>query len=217
MQPLSSTFRADIAGPLPTKFNSDTVRSAGQHLILAHLVRPLMRLNRNAQIEGDLAAAWEIKDDFKIYRFRISETAKWSDGSSLNADDLVRTFEHAKTVGSTTHFDFRQIESVRRDGLWFEIRLINSNPNILPQLVHPETAAAKPISADGCRDFSVASGPYSLISRTDQQIIMKRNPNYPWAKRGSPSEIYLTSSDSLGDQINSLVTDKLILFCLRLV
>src|SRR5690606_6455493 len=92
-------FIVDMIGPVPDSLNVQSVRSATQYLVMAHLSRPLTRLNKNAQIEGDLADRWEIDSQFLEYRFRISARAKWSDGNSITAEQVADSFNRQRKIG----------------------------------------------------------------------------------------------------------------------
>ena len=43
-----------------------------------------------------LATHWQILPDRKTFRFRLDPAARWSDGRSVTADDVVATFEHLR-------------------------------------------------------------------------------------------------------------------------
>ncbi len=201
-------FHAEVIGPFPEGLRSDTVRSAGVYLLLAHLVRPLLRLNRNSQIEGDLADRWKISDNFTVYRFHLDSDAKWSDGRPVTAHQVEEMFVERQKQGSTTQFDFRQIRTVSSHDHWLELHLKTSNPNLLSQLLHPETAMAKLISTEGRQDFSITAGPYTLVNYGSKEAVLKRNPFYPKLADTEPDEIYLSSSNSIEDQIRRIETDR---------
>ena len=55
-------------------------------------------LNPSAII-GDLAADWDVSDDFLQYTFRIERDVQWHDGTDLTADDVVFSLNRLITEG----------------------------------------------------------------------------------------------------------------------
>lgn len=52
----------------------------------------LFRYNKDGILEADLVEFFEIKEEGKEYLIKIKDNVKWHDGTSLNADDVVFTF-----------------------------------------------------------------------------------------------------------------------------
>lgn len=201
----STSLSVILATELPTQLNHKEVRSATQYLIMAHLMRPLVHLNREAQIEGDLADSWKIEDSFKKYTFQISKNAKWSNGDTISAKDIADSIQAQMLVGSTTHFDFRTIQSVDASEHTLKICLKESNPSFLNQLVHPEFGPVKTNpNNDNLPHLSITAGAYSILNASPEEIILIRNPHFPFAKDSSPDQIRLTGTDNLENQLESL-------------
>jgi peptide/nickel transport system substrate-binding protein len=51
----------------------------------------LMRTDRNGEIVPDLAAAYRVEQDGKVWTFEIRDDARWHDGRPVVADDVVYT------------------------------------------------------------------------------------------------------------------------------
>ncbi len=199
----TSEFRAQIIGPIPETLSVESVRSATEYLVMIHLVRPLVRLNKVGQIEGDLADSWKISQDFLQYTFRISPTAKWSDGTTIDSASVEKSLKHQLKIGSTTHFDFRIIESIKAEGENILIRLKKPNPNLLRQLIHPELGTIF-FDHNNSSSFQKTSGPYSALAFNEQKISLKKNPYFPWAEVNSPERLIFEVSDSVEDQVDKL-------------
>ena len=53
----------------------------------------LVRYGKNGVIEPSLAESWSVSDDGKTYSFRMRKNAKFSDGSPVNAEAVVMSFD----------------------------------------------------------------------------------------------------------------------------
>ncbi len=53
----------------------------------------LFRRDKNLTLVPDLATAYNLSQDQKIYTVSLRKSVKWNDGENLNADDVVFTFE----------------------------------------------------------------------------------------------------------------------------
>lgn len=83
---------------LPGQWN--TVHPGLQHtlfgdLVLSNKFEALVGMNENGVSIPLGAKAWEISDDFKVFRFHIDGTRLFPDGSRLNAMDFKRSWEDA--------------------------------------------------------------------------------------------------------------------------
>ena len=203
-------FVADLIGPLPESITTKTVRSTTAYIVMAHLVRTLVRNNQNGQIEGDLASAWLIKDGFTCYEFTIDKDAKWSDGSSITAADVERNFRFQIPLGVTTHFDFTTIASVSSDANTFVIHLKKPNPNFLPQMMHPEVGLVHWISKESKyeQDYSISAGPYIFVSKDSKEIKFEKNIFFPWASVASPKYLTITAGAQIEEQILDFKSGK---------
>ena len=71
----------------------------------------LLKFDENLNLQNDLATNYTISDDKKIYTFNIRDDIKFSDGKSLNAEDIVFTFMSAKNSDSLV--DLTALENVK--------------------------------------------------------------------------------------------------------
>ncbi len=56
---------------------------------------PLVRINKDFQIEPAAAETWESSADGKSWTFHIAKNLVWSDGNPVTAADWVKTFQYA--------------------------------------------------------------------------------------------------------------------------
>ncbi|MDR3144265.1 MAG: peptide ABC transporter substrate-binding protein [Puniceicoccales bacterium] len=103
-----------------------------------------------------VAETWTISPDHRIYEFFLRDNAKWSDGSSVVADDFVYSASRALTskfacssvemffpLRNARAFFNRQIRNFSKVGIsavthrTLRIELEQSDPNFLTVLMHP--------------------------------------------------------------------------------
>lgn len=58
----------------------------------------LLKRNANAELVNDLAEAYEVSQDGKVYTIKIRSDAVWHNASPLTVDDIVFTFEAIKNI-----------------------------------------------------------------------------------------------------------------------
>ena len=58
------------------------------------LSEPLVRLNRDFEIEPAGALEWSSNDDGTVWTFKLNPDLMWSDGNPVTANDWVRTFQY---------------------------------------------------------------------------------------------------------------------------
>lgn len=59
----------------------------------------LTKFNDTGDVVPDLATTWNISDDGITYTFKLRQDAKWSDGASVTADDVVFTAQMLQDPG----------------------------------------------------------------------------------------------------------------------
>ena len=75
--------------------NINPLYSAGREVdndISSLVYSSLFRYNKAGILEPDLVEFFELKEEGKEYLVKIKDNVKWHDGSNLNADDVVFTF-----------------------------------------------------------------------------------------------------------------------------
>ncbi|HHV38307.1 MAG TPA: ABC transporter substrate-binding protein [Tepidimicrobium sp.] len=137
----------------------------------------LIDMDHNMDIVYDLATEYNISDDGLIWTFKLRDDAYFTDGEKLTAEDVIFTFEEAKTSGSIV--DLTNMESVSlidEETIQFKLKK--------PDLAFIYTVAATgivPKHAYG-PDYGenpIGSGPFKLIQwDKGQQVIMEANEEY---------------------------------------
>ncbi len=151
-----------------------------------------------SEILPSLATSWTISDDGLTYTFVLNADAVFSDGSPVEADDVVFSFNRLKNVKAQPSFLADPIASVSAvDAGTVTITLGEPRPSFLSELANTafavnnaevviasggaadENAAGSDTALETLNQTSAGSGPYQLESWTPQeQTVLVRNPNY---------------------------------------
>ena len=79
-----------LAG-FPQALNPVLANDEASHAVNALVFRGLIRLDEQGRPTPDLAEAWEVSPDGRVYTFRLHPEARWHDGVPVTADDVLYT------------------------------------------------------------------------------------------------------------------------------
>lgn len=137
----------------------------------------LLRRDEKLNLVNDLAESYTVSDDRLLWTVKIRSDVKFSDGSSLTAEDVAFTFNKAAESGGLTDVTVLA-EAVAVDATTVELRLKQPQSTFVNRLVtlgivpaagHDENYGQNPIG----------SGPYKLVQwDKGQQLIVEANPLY---------------------------------------
>ena len=153
----------------------------------------LMRFDANQGLQMDLAESYEISDDLLTYTFTLRQDAKWHDGESVRAEDVVFTFAAMQNMEyrSPLEITFANIIVEQVDEYTVRFKLDEAfspflslmTVGILPSHVwddiRPLNAAIAELNVK-----PIGSGPYQFekfVRETDGTIrsyTLVRNPDY---------------------------------------
>lgn len=173
--------------------------------VVQHLFEGLYRLDENSQTVPGIAESVDISEDGKIYTFHLRENAKWSDGSSITANDFLFSWKrlvNPETMGPNAYWldnvvnsqeiregkaDIDTIGLKAVDDQTFEVTLINPQPSFLsiisigwlaPQKEEFVTEKGEDYATSS--DNLLYSGPFVLEDWTpvSDTWTLKKNPEY---------------------------------------
>lgn len=137
----------------------------------------LLIYDQDFNIEYDLATDYQVSGDGLEYIIQLREDVLFSDGEPLTAEDVVFTFETAKTSGSVIDLsNLEQVETTDEYEVTFTLKQPEStfishltSIGIVPEHAYDEMYNENPIG----------SGPYQLVQwDKGQQLIVEANPYY---------------------------------------
>jgi peptide/nickel transport system substrate-binding protein len=134
----------------------------------------LLKINNDVDAVPDLASAYTISEDCKVYTFTIRDDIKFSDGVALTPDDVVFTYLTAKESGSSIDLTMlEKAEVIEGNKVQFTLNKVFSPfirttalLGIVPEHAYDENYAANPIG----------TGPFK-VKQLDvgQQLIVEPN------------------------------------------
>ncbi|AEF84386.1 peptide/opine/nickel ABC transporter [Treponema primitia ZAS-2] len=137
----------------------------------------LLKINVNVETEPDLATGFTISDDGLVYTYTLRRDVKFSDGTSLTAEDVAFTYETAKNAGGSVDLTMlKSIEVLDGDTVRFTLNKVFSPFIRTTALVG---IIPKKGYGPGYSRNPVGTGPFKLKQiDVSQQLIVEPNPYY---------------------------------------
>lgn len=185
----------------------DSASFYAQSLVYSSLVK----YNDRMQIVPQLAERFSISSDGLTYRFVIPQGLRFSDGTPISVDDVVKSIESARSKRSPFRSNFEAVSTCTAEGNDVVLRLRTANLSLLSRLTDVKILKAEILDAAfnvklaGKRNAfprqPVASGPYTL-KRWDPgfQLTFELNRYYRGAAAKTPVLLWriIPDSDLLG-------------------
>lgn len=134
-----------------------------------------------------LCSAWQVSADNMVYTFYLEDKARFSDGSRVTVDDVLATYEFARTDG---YYEGRFTHVARitptEDGTGVQF-FLNFPYEMFPMLLDVPILKASEVNAD----FPLGTGPYIFSENVGGTYLIK---NFEW---WAGQEIAATA-DSIG-------------------
>jgi peptide/nickel transport system substrate-binding protein len=175
-----------------------------------------------------LATSWSISDDGLTYTFTLRDGVRFTDGTSLDADDVAFSFRRLKNVQAQPSFLADPIASIEAvDERTVAITLTAVRPSFLAELANSAfsvtnadavraaggTDADDAAEADGAQaslnQTSVGTGPYVLESWSPQdRTVLVRNPDY-WGEQPFFDRVIIVNIPEAATQRVALVAGNI--------
>ena len=84
-----------IRGDDPLFLDPAVIQDAGSAVYAVEIFSWLLRLDKNLQLQPDIASRWDVSPDGKTYTFYIDPKATFHDGRPVLADDVKASWERA--------------------------------------------------------------------------------------------------------------------------
>jgi peptide/nickel transport system substrate-binding protein len=151
-------------------------------------------LDKFPQVEGDLAASFEVASDLMSYTFKLHPDVKFHDGTPLTSADVKATYDRLRNppagVVSTRQATFKDIDSIETpDPLTVVFKMKNVNASMLEHFASPWNViySAKDLAADanGPKTKINGTGPFTFVEHVKgSHVAGKKNDAY--FKKGLP-------------------------------
>jgi len=167
--------------------NLDPARSeeASESKIISCIYESLVQLGSDYHtLQPEVAEEWEISDDLQTFRFRLKSGIRFHDGSPLNADAVIYSFQRQFALNSSSPL-FNMIDHFQQhDSLNIAIHLKYPYSQFLYSLASPSGLKIISKSAlgkygDEIATHPVGSGPYLVKEfKQNQKIRLEAYPDF---------------------------------------
>lgn len=132
------------------------------------------------ELVAGLAKSWKITGKNEM-QFSLKDDLKWSDGSNVTANQVVKSLERAKRVhGDSLKSLFDQIvaiSSAENGTIKFTLNVDAASSGILTKLTEPMYGLVF-VKDDGEIDLSKTVGPFVLSKATNDKLELAQNKNW---------------------------------------
>lgn len=199
--------RADLVfinGAEPESLDPAIITGQPEGRIVNALFEGLTKYDAEGHAVPGVAESWDISEDGTIYTFHLRETARWSDGSPVTAQDFVASWrrtlspETASSYNYQLHYiknarpfsegeidDFSTVGVRALDDRTLQVELESPTPFFLElcafvTLLPVPVALIEEIGDDWIKpDRIITNGSYLLDAwRINDRIRLKKNPDY---------------------------------------
>jgi MarR-like DNA-binding transcriptional regulator SgrR of sgrS sRNA len=161
------------------------------------LASTLVDWNDAKEPVSGLASSWEYIGDKKVV-FHIGKSAMWSDGSTVNANDVVQSLSRAKRVhGENLKPLFDIIDKIEPSGsstVLFRLTVNARTSGLIKKLTEPMYGIVKVVDGDRL-DLSKTTGPFFLSSSSEKELRFQKNLRW-YKASGEMAEAVLVRNSS---------------------
>ena len=183
--PPEAQAQQELTVAIPSNLNTlDPAKTKiGEEYIVNFLIfSGLTEIDREGNVQPDLAESWEASDDQKTWTFKLREDAKFHDGSDVDAGDVKTTIERIidKETGSVARVNFEVIdgiEAVDEHTVRFNLKQPYSG---LAEIMSDRQARIVPSDRiDSLATEPIGSGPFELEEFVPgDRVVLTRNEDY---------------------------------------
>lgn len=153
-----------------------------------------------------IAKQWSVSKDGKVFDFEISKDHKWQDGEALTVDDVIFTFELAKTLSKEYEYDTIgsalidvKIDKVSDTKVRFTLPESNAtffeivSVYIVPKHIL-ESVPIADVPFNNFARYPIGSGPYEVY-RSEPNVVYLRASQYYYVTPKIDTFVYRLYSD----------------------
>ena len=139
----------------------------------------LLKMTPDMNYKNDLATNWSANSDFTQYTVNIRDGVKFTDNTTLDAEDVAFTYNMAKNNG-TSELDFgtfKNATAVNKNTVKFYLN--ESDSSFVDKLAYLGIVPSDSYDNNTYGSNPVGSGPYKFVQwDKGQQVILEKNPDY---------------------------------------
>jgi peptide/nickel transport system substrate-binding protein len=188
----ANTFRWAFGADVP-ELDPQARRVVFARAFIANIMEPLVRYDKQLQIEPALAERWELPNP-TTWRFHLRRNVTFSNGNPFNADDVVATFERGMSDASPFKGVFAGVKGIKKiDDHTIEIETKGPYPILIRDLTDilifdkewlTANNALAPVDPTRNQEShtlrnAMGTGPFALKSfEPDNRIVLTANPTW---------------------------------------
>ena len=174
------------------------------------LAGTLVEWSDEKNLISGLASNWEVVAPQTV-RFTLRQGLRWSSGEPLTAHEVKASFERSLSRYPDDLRSLAQlldkIEVTSDQVLDFKLKVPAASSNLAGKLVEPNYGVIR-TAPDGVINVSISSGPFYLESQTDQELVLKKNPNWHGANSRMADRIVIRKPPAAIELATVLLTDS---------
>ncbi|NNJ13450.1 ABC transporter substrate-binding protein [Chloroflexales bacterium ZM16-3] len=193
----------------PTSLDPHAAPGSGQNVILPYIYDTLVYRDMDNNSQPYLAKSWDISPDGTTITFALRDDVTFHDGTPLNAEAVVFTFNRFKEAKSSAGAGLAGMTGVEAVDA-FTVRFTFSAPSsvFFSTLATPYAGIVSPtaVAAEGeaFGQKPVGSGPFKVADwQQGTALVLERNPDYHW----SPGNITNPGAPYLDQVVFKVIPD----------
>jgi peptide/nickel transport system substrate-binding protein len=198
---------------LPANNNPYLDASFARHLGYSWLIwEPLAMQNETAPSSDPkpwLATKWEWSTDFSSVTLTVRDNVKWSDGSTMTADDVAYSFQIMKDNKGVNYYAL-PITDVSTSGNQVTVKFdgsqyVNRTKILSTQVINKKQWSAMADPSKDTVDHPIGTGPYTIKSVTPSTVTLDVRSDY-WQSAPKVKEIRCTTYSGNDTQLSALTS-----------
>ena len=138
----------------------------------------LLKMTKDMDYENDLATSWEANSDFTEYTVKLRDDVKFTDNTTLDAEDVAFTYNEAKASGAS--LDLSSMDNATAtDKNTVKFELNRPDSTFVDKMAYIGIVSSDSYNNETYGANPVGSGPYKFVQwDKGQQVILEKNPDY---------------------------------------
>ena len=184
--PVANEITVGIAQDLDDSLDPHKTVKAGTREVMFNVFEGLMKPTPNGDLTPAIAESYEVSEDRMTYTFHLREGARFHNGETVTAEDVVYSIQRcaaATETGIVQVEAFSVIQSIETpDDRTVAITISEPSNEFISYM----TTAVLPAGYDKQDTYPIGTGPFKFVSRTAQDSVVLEKFDGYW---GTPAQL----------------------------